>query len=289
MRAFCLVCVALLELGCGGSSFSAAGSSGSSAGGAAGAAAAGGSSVGGASGSTGQGGTSSAGKGGASSAGQGGSTGVSGSGTAGVSGGTAGVSGTAGAGATAGSGTGGVSGAAGAAGTSGTAGAPATICPVMGPPQGTCKTGLTCSYGDDIRAQCRTVAQCAAGHFIVGAPGCKSLIACSAVVGSPFQLHAVCGTRGDDCLLSSDPTYGPTYCRCDSCTGPDCAGPLIWDCLGSPSKPCPLTVPNEGQSCSGAAPSCTYGNCDMEDQLEVDCVNGFWQWAPLACASVPSP
>ncbi|HEY4158914.1 MAG TPA: hypothetical protein VGM29_12485 [Polyangiaceae bacterium] len=258
MRAFCLACAALLELGCGGSSFSAAGSAGSSVSGAAGAA---GSSVGGASGSTGQGGTSNAGRGGSA-----GVSGASGSGSGGASG-SAGASGSS------------------TAGASGSAGAPATVCPVMGPPQGACKTGLTCSYGDDIRAQCRTVAQCAAGHFIVGAPGCKPLIACSAVVGSPFQVHAACGTLGDDCLLSSDPTYGPTYCRCDSCTGPVCGGPLSWDCLSSPTKPCPLTVPNEGQSCSGAAPSCTYGNCDMEDQLEVDCVNGSWQWVPLACST----
>ena len=257
---------------CGGSSFS--GASGGSGGAGAGA------------GGIGQGGASIAGGANGGDAGViergGGSTGggSTGGGSTGGSGSAHGGAGEAGEPAAAGEG--GISNA-GAAGVSG--GAATSVCPATPPNGGACVSGLSCTYGTDLRPSCRTHYECTNKLWTVSGTACALLIDCLDRDGGIPHPGDECTSVGEDCTLGDEAQGGPVYCRCDVCVGAECSPK--WDCIGPPPKPCSAIPPNEGQPCDTNGQSCGYGSCGMpgNDVEALQCVNRTWQRVGGGCAS----
>jgi len=60
--------------------------------------------------------------------------------------------------------------------------------------------------------------------------------------------------------------------------------PNIWTCE-NPQAGCPADRPRIGSACdSSGASSCFYGDCNMPDSVELQCVDGTWADEPYACA-----
>ena len=176
-----------------------------------------------------------------------------------------------------------VGGAAGSAGSVAGAGGSSPVvdsaCPSNAPGGEACVTGLSCTYGDDLRARCRTRFKCVGAAWASTLAVCAPLISCDQVPeGFPKQGDA-CTTVGEDCTLANG-AYGTVYCRCDACTGTQCA--KTWECAGPPTG-CPLLLPNDGQPCDTDGLSCMYGNCSMANGLQVACTKKVWNWSEVAC------
>jgi hypothetical protein len=266
---------AFLAASCGGATFTSNGSAGN------GAIASSGFANGGSAGSgnAGSSGQPSGGSAGAEVVADGGEAGANaGGGNEAGSGGA----GTAGAGA-AGAPAGGSSGSAGTAGSmAGAAGSgppPDTVCPSDPPGNEACVSGLSCSYGEDLRSRCRAQYACMNGKWAAMAVKCPTLIACiDRPAGFP-KSGDLCSMVGEDCTLDNGP-YGKVYCRCDACATGSCA--QAWECAGPPAG-CPIVVPNDGQPCDMNGSSCQYGNCSMANALQVQCTKKIWHWLPVAC------
>jgi hypothetical protein len=254
-----LLVPAIAGTGCGGNVFTSTSLAG------AGGAAAGSGAASGRAGSATAGDTSDGGDANGGSAGD-----VSAGGTS--SGGTIAVSG--------GSSVGGTAGHAGSVvGVGGSTAVADTACPTDPPGTEACLPGLSCTYGDDLRAQCRSRFRCVEAVWSSTVAKCADLISCDQVPeGFPKQGDA-CTTVGEDCTLDNG-TFGKVYCRCDACTGASCT--KNWECEGPPTG-CPIVVPNDGQPCDTNGVSCLYGNCSMANGLQVDCTNKIWRWSVVAC------
>jgi hypothetical protein len=165
----------------------------------------------------------------------------------------------------------------------GGAGMPSTTCPTSPPTEQACATGLSCSYGADLRPACRNHYDCVAGMWSAKASACKALESCAMRDGGVPQVGAACTTIGEDCTLDGG-TSGTIYCRCDQhlMTNPVTAE---WDCIGPPASPCPQIMPNVGQACASNGESCTYGSCSMpaNDNMTVQCTARIWKAVASGC------
>jgi hypothetical protein len=179
-------------------------------------------------------------------------------------------------------------GAAGSAGSSaGAGGSVLDKCPPNPPASGACKTGLECTYGDDLRAECRNRYNCVSGKWQSQLDNCAPLEDCSEVDGGIRQVGTSCPTVGVDCTFANG-TEGLIYCRCDAQLAGTMSTP-IWDCEGPPPAPCPKVLPNEGQPCDGSSSGnmCVYGSCDFgaESIAGMQCQNGVWTRTAGGCAT----
>jgi hypothetical protein len=205
----------------------------------------------------------------------------------GSSGGNPPVAGAAGAG-SAGSSAGGTN--AGGTNAGGEAGAPATgVCPPNPPTasSGACVSGLSCTYGTDLRPACRRHVDCVDGMWSTQAlSACKPLLDCVARDGGIPQQYEACTEVGEDCTLTEGPGQGLIYCRCDACLGDGTCTPT-WSCIGPPPNPCPQSLPNEGQRCEMNGQSCTYGSCNLpaNDVADMECVANVWQQVAGGCVT----
>jgi hypothetical protein len=156
------------------------------------------------------------------------------------------------------------------AGTAPTAGEPGTAgsgpdpvaqsCPKTQPSAGAgCADGLSCSYGKDLRPDCRVRAKCDGGTWAIDDPGCEPLPACESI--EP-------GSMCDDSVARPCAIEGYIYCVCCS------AGPSSGDC--------PHVMPNEGQTCVGDA-ACSYGSCATDSRMDVTCNGAAWDWTSAQC------
>ena len=220
--------------------------------------------------SAGAAGTSHGGRGSAGASGGG----RSGGGGGGASGGRSGSGGASGGGRSGGGGAGGGSGGAGPV--------PDATCPTDPPGDEPCVTGLSCSYGDDLRPRCRSRYQCENGSWTAQLAKCTALIACIDRMGGIPHANDACTDVGEDCTLDNG-ANGKVYCRCDACSGVMCKP--TWECAGPPTG-CPLVVPNEGQPCDVNGTSCQYGNCNMANGLQVQCTKKTWRWQQLVCPAL---
>lgn len=268
---------------CGGTSFtstSTGGTGGSSgAGDNGGGAEAGGGALGG--GGSAQGGSNSGGHGGRGHAGSG--QGGSGQGGTGQGGGS--VAGSPPVGGSGGSNAGGTSaggaGAGGAgAGSGGTGGGSViTACPKEPPTSmSACQSGLDCTYGDDVRLNCRAHYTCKNGAFVSAVSFCKPLGDCIDRAGGIPHPGDTCTAMGEECLLQDPPNY--IYCRCDS----------SWVCAATPSQvqsSCPQVAPNLGQACETSAISCQYGSCSFPAAYDptLQCKDKLWTQITAPCAT----
>ncbi len=145
-----------------------------------------------------------------------------------------------------------------------------------------------CSWGDDPRPQCRTLALCEKeGTWSVTepAPDCTK---------SP-PLPAACGdsapTPGTSCEGKPAECWFPDgmHCWCSECAGgssyPVCqlADPPEWAC-NTPIKGCPATLPQAGTACSEEGQNCGE-SCD----LAIRCTGGFWVWQQDPCPICVAP
>jgi len=172
--------------------------------------------------------------------------------------------------------TGGVTSSAGSAGT-GTMPVPDTTCPETQPVKGgACQGELSCSYGADVRTQCRPLASCDSGDWAISDPACSKLHSCGGIVA-----NAACEMGTASCVKD-----GYQYCVCSLCQGNLCGMTPTWHCHGGASAAgCPKLQPNEGQSCDGEL-KCRYGACGIAQDTPLDAVcnaDGTWHYQSVIC------
>jgi hypothetical protein len=219
----------------------------------------------------------SAGTGGVAGRATAGTTGDAGRGGKGPGGGSSGSSTTAGGGsASMTGGTPALGGAPGAAGSI-TVPGPDTSCPASPPAAGrACKDGLRCSYGSDVRLQCRSSAICEGGTWKLNEPDCAALEPCGTTViaGGP------CDDAQAECVKDD-----AEYCACTACLDMICSSESTWRCSsGSGSMGCPPLAPNQGSACKGQR-TCDYGSCSFGQASpgQATCYEDVWSYEMVTC------
>ena len=159
-----------------------------------------------------------------------------------------------------------------------TGGSASAGCPAAAPVGGTCtaaQQGLRCTYGTDVRPECRTDYTCTSGGWATTKNFCASAIDCGA--NAPTQ-GAACSTEGV-CVIGSE------ICVCGSCWAGPCSTSPTWGCAQPPTTAgCPATVPNDGTACTQEGLSCNYGLVCAGSGAVVDCKSGRWTWnQTIAC------
>lgn len=168
-------------------------------------------------------------------------------------------------------------------------------CPEATPDAGTtCEGETSCRYGDHPRYNCRTVAGCLDGSWVVREAECREPkpefcgtdaapgAACDATVtgigpavepGQPVPVGA-----GPACLFQGGQAC---YCRCVELDGCDPSF-MTWECSGPPPTPCPELPPNEGTSCNDDV-ECEYGLQCEDAHLVFACTDGTWSRQEVHC------
>lgn len=154
---------------------------------------------------------------------------------------------------------------------------PDTSCPTS-PPQsgGACADGLTCTYGSDVRLECRQRATCQNGSWTTEEPACKQLRACS----GDLKPGDTCDAGSAACVKN-----GAQYCACSACVGTLCGTEATWHCTSeSGSSRCPKLAPNQGEACSQET-SCDYGVCGLPQAgaVRAVCDGHSWSYESVPC------
>ncbi len=199
---------------------------------------------------------------------------------------------------TATAGSGGVS-AQGGSGTAGSAGGSAEgVCPATAVTNGSPCTdpwsvgagifgpSVHCSWGDDIRPECRTRAVCQQGQwsFLPADARCGAPLLPEECPASPPAAGVACSDIEARCW------YGDgTRCHCSPCEGgtayPLCRtiDPPQWACIPTPAG-CPYPAAQAGDAC--ASPD-LY--CALDCELPIICQGGVWQWGQENCPICAAP
>ncbi|MEO5726175.1 MAG: hypothetical protein ABI134_15240 [Byssovorax sp.] len=159
-------------------------------------------------------------------------------------------------------------------GTGGSAGT--SFCPAAEPaPGSSCAApeGQRCTYGEQVRPECRKDFICSNGGWFTTKSVCLSPPADHCAFTEPPT--GVCGQEGDVCVVGA-----ATICQCSSCLGGPCMPPPPqWQCSGPPTTPgCPAIVPNDGSACASEGLECTYGNVCSASGALARCKAGMWRW-----------
>lgn len=196
-------------------------------------------------------------------------------------------------GGSAGSGEAGASGSSAGGNSSGAGGSSTGPCPAAAPVSGTpCKPPYVssdpaqCSYGDDPRPQCRTVAVCGSvGTWQVTDANCPAPpLPAACPMPSPTEKTA-CSDATLACWYGND----GTRCWCSACNFgteyPVCQpiDPPQWYCA-TPAMGCPAVMPQAGTSCSTPGAS-----CGPDCTLNITCTDGVWQWRRGQCPICAAP
>ena len=166
-------------------------------------------------------------------------------------------------------------------GTGGTT--PTMLCPATEPSGGQCSapTGFRCTYGEEVRPECRHEWICGdGGQWITTKSVCLSPPADHCAFTEPPS--GECAQEGDVCVVGA-----ATICQCSSCFGGPCSPPPPkWQCSGPPTTAgCPPVVPNDGSACTTEGLDCSYGNVCSGSGARTLCTNGLWMWDQnIACA-----
>jgi len=174
----------------------------------------------------------------------------------------------------------GVAGVAGAGGTAGAGGSgnPDQSCPVLTPTSGApCANGLSCSFGKDIRPNCRPQASCVQGGWALKDAGCKQIHACSGDVAAGGLCDA---TTAGSCVFG-----GTQFCICSQCVGNLCGTNATWHCASSSGDAgCPKIAPNLGEACATQM-KCQYGGCGLPQSgpISATCDGKTWSWEGVVC------
>ena len=168
------------------------------------------------------------------------------------------------------SGTGGTS---SASGTSSTGGGISSLCPATEPEGGACDTdGQHCTWGDEVRAECRRARTCTSGEWSAPEPACVTPPADHCAFTEPPP--GVCSHYGDICIVGA-----ATICRCDVSNGGPSDPEPTWRCAAPPDTAgCPTTAPNDGTACTSEGLRCNYGNFCIQLGASARCTGGTWRW-----------
>jgi hypothetical protein len=150
-------------------------------------------------------------------------------------------------------------------------------CPEIAPGlRAACVGPLSCSYGTDVRFECRARYTCESDQWIsaVGSTSCAPLDDCSSLDPQPKDGEP-CDVAGQECA-SVD-----RHCQCMPCVSAGCQK-LAWRCAVPPLSPCPPLMPNEGSACEQEGQSCVYGNCPIPGGL-MDCITHRWKRVGGGC------
>ena len=182
-----------------------------------------------------------------------------------------------------GAGTGGRTGTGGGpAGTGGMTGMPPMgICPPMPPNiDMMCPQGLSCTYGDDPRLNCRESYTCSSeGQWVAAIPDCLTADYCFDEL--PYENSTTsCEDFGHTCWYDD---HIPV-CVCQECVDQECAEKGFYSCVGTGAL-CPNLPPNLGQACDDLdGVICEYARCPSPDHAVVQCAEGKWQRVDTQCA-----
>ena len=149
------------------------------------------------------------------------------------------------------------------------------VCPKNQPSNGgLCKENLWCSYGNDLRAQCRNLAKCTDGKWVLTKPDCAELKPCEALL-----VGGACMAGTPDCALDAG-----VFCVCAGCKGGGvCANEYEWACAGGQGGAvCPKAPPNFGHACMNDM-TCPYGSCTTGGNITATCGGGVWNWELSIC------
>ncbi|MGO8971253.1 MAG: hypothetical protein ACLQDQ_16980 [Myxococcaceae bacterium] len=141
--------------------------------------------------------------------------------------------------------------------------------------------GLMCSWGGDLRAECRTFATCgdvAPGWQLSGGSCTLPVPSCPATAPPTTPGGAPCTQRelGLTCVYAAT-----AYTCANGCGGPIVTGQTdVW-CVSPLDAGCPPFVPNLGTECQPAGLACDYNAC-ASGGMAVTC-QGIWQMQPIAC------
>jgi hypothetical protein len=144
-----------------------------------------------------------------------------------------------------------------------------------------------CSFGDDPRPACRTLALCVAGSWQVTPP---DQARCSAppLPGACPEAPPPVGSECLDATLQCWYDDG-TNCSCSACRGgseyPICQtiDPPQWACRTPPTG-CPNPLPQAGEPCTERDLSCGP-NCEQP----IRCLDGVWVYEQANCPICASP
>ena len=162
-------------------------------------------------------------------------------------------------------------------GTSSGSGSP---CPAAEPQGGACSLeGFRCTYGDSVRADCRSAVTCMGGMWVGETTACSMSTVCNQFKTPPAG-QACDPSAAQFCVI------GDTLCGCSQCLeGPCMAGPVTWQCAGPPSTPgCPPVIPNDGSPCTSPGVLCSYGYPCGGSGANAACKDGLWRWTGQLCA-----
>ncbi len=128
-----------------------------------------------------------------------------------------------------------------------------------------------CSWGDDPRLGCRTLALCEDGSWQVTTPDCADPLPPECGV-TPPEAGSACADTTSSCWYDDG-----TRCWCSECVGgspyPVCqiADPSQWAC-STPAAEC-YPAPQAGSSCTNEGV-----NCGLDCSSPLRCQDGRWQW-----------
>jgi hypothetical protein len=160
----------------------------------------------------------------------------------------------------------------------------ASRCPLAEPMGGACDSeGLRCTWGDEVRAECRSARTCTGGAWSAPGPACATPPADHCQFTEPPT--GMCMQYHDICIVGA-----ATICRCDFSDGGPSDPFATWRCSGPPSTPgCPAVAPNDGSACAAEGLECRYGNFCIELGADARCTSGAWRWNQdtndITCAS----
>lgn len=164
-----------------------------------------------------------------------------------------------------------------------------TRCPAVEPALGdACEPGgIVCTYGDDVRIDCRHARKCAGGVWIQDesredcrpAPGgyCPSAVPSGACTPVSYDGQVIDSNGQAVCAYPDG-----TTCVCNLCETEGCEGPA-WDCASPPiTVDCPSSAPNLGAACSTPGVACDYG-FPCQGGGSFVCKGTVWYPLPSAC------
>jgi hypothetical protein len=178
----------------------------------------------------------------------------------------------------------------GTGGGAGVSSACGSVAPANGSPCQAQSTGLgnaaDCSFGDDPRPHCRTLAVCSNGTWTVTPPGdeCRVPPRPEACPVSPPTPATACTDATLRCWYDDG-----AVCSCSDCRGgsqyPLCQtiDPPEWACV-KPSAGCPNPPPQAGSICTD--PNL---QCGTSCELPIRCEDGVWKYGQEMCPICAAP
>jgi hypothetical protein len=131
--------------------------------------------------------------------------------------------------------------------------------------------GFRCTYGDEVRPECRHDWICSGGSWTTTKSLCVQSPNCGGVM--IVDGDSCAGEDGSVC------TSGDVICLCSACGAGPCMQNAAWTCANPPTGAgCPPAVPNDGSPCDAPSADCTYGLPCGGAGTHVTCKNGLWLW-----------